>query len=335
MLTVAQPEDSRSALLMDRRAILVAVRGPSVLNPSLEWAAQRARATDVPLTLVHAVPSADLMPPGTRYTDVVAAGRTLLQAEGVRLSARFPTLRVGTYLHCGDVVHALLGLSADASLLVVGADRLNAVTGVFQGSVAVEVALGSLAPVLIIPTAYRESGERNGTGHGHVVIGVDGSAESYAALTRAAAEAHRSGAALRVVAAMKPDPPASEDLTVSTAASLLEIRTRYPSLVVSWVVDLLRTPVRALIRHSRDAGMLVIGRHGRGARSAMGLGSVTHTLLLRPPCPTLVLTLPQVTPPVPGQAALQSAPGPTPVAAGTLRLREGETIAVPPLGSPV
>lgn len=293
MLTAAHPQESVSPPLVDRRAILVAVRGPLSLNPSLEWAARRARATDAPLTLVHAVPSADLMPPGTCYADVVTAGRTLLQAEAARLSTRFPTLRVGTYLHCGDVVHALLGLSCDASLLVVGADRVNTVTGVFQGSVAVEVALGSLAPVLIIPTGHRESNERNGTVQGHVVVGVDGSAEAYAAVARAAAEADRLGAALRIVAAIKPEAPLSDEEAIDTSALLLKIRSSYPSLVVSWIVDMLRTPTRALIRHSRDAELLVIGRHGHGARPGMALGSVTHTLLLRPPCPTLVTTLPQ------------------------------------------
>jgi nucleotide-binding universal stress UspA family protein len=236
------------------------------------------------------------MPPGTDYADVVATGRALLQSEAARLSARFPTLRVGAYLHCGEIVHALLGLSGDATLLVVGADRVNAVTGAFEGSVAMEVALNSRAPVLIVPTGYRASGLGEGGHRGHVVVGTDGSAEANSAVTRAAAEADRMGASLRVVAAMRPEAPRSEKLTIDTSALLLELHTTYPSLTVSWIVDLLRTPARALTRHGRDADLLVIGRHGRGARAGMGLGSVTHTLLLRPPCPTLVVTLPHPEP---------------------------------------
>lgn len=254
------------------------------------WAARRAQDLDAPLTLVHAVPSAVLMRPDVDYVEVVASGRALLHTESVRLSARFPKLRVGTYLHCGDVVHALLGLSNDASLLVIGADRMNTVTGVFQGSVSVQVALGSLAPTLIVPTGHRDSGDRNGIGHGHVVVGVDGSAEAYAAVRAAAAEAHRLGSALRVVAAMRPDEPLSEEVSAETSALLAALQGLYPSLVLSWTVDMLRTPVRALTRHSRDAALLVIGRHGRGARAGMGIGSVAHTLLLRPPCPTLVIS---------------------------------------------
>ncbi len=290
MLTAAHPHEYPALPSTDQRGILVAVRGSSVLNPSLEWAGRRARSTGVPLTLAHAVPGADLIPPGTCYAEVVAAGRALLQSEATRLSAKFPALRVGTYLHCGDVVHALLGLSVDASMLVVGADRMNTLTGVFQGSVAVEIALGSLAPVLVIPTGHRENGGRNGMPQGHVVVGVDGSVEGNAAVSRAAAEAHRLGAALRVVAAVRPEAPLSERESIETSALLVDIRSAYPTLTVNWIVDVLRPPARALVRHSRDAALLVIGRHGRGARPGMGLGSVTHTLLLRPPCPILVMT---------------------------------------------
>lgn len=299
--------------------ILVAVRDTSTRNPSIEWAARRAEATALPLTLVHAVPGADLMPPGIPYAGVVAAGRALLQAESARLTALFPGLRVGTYLHCGDVVHALLGLSVDAPLLVVGADRVDARTGAFRGSVAFQVGLGSVAPVIVVPFDHRDT-RRSGSSQGHVVVGVDGSAESCAALTRAATEAHSMGAALRVVTAVKPSMPGAEALTAGTSAMLLAIHARYPLLVVSWVVDVLRPPARALTRHSRDAALLVIGRHGRGARRTMDLGSVTHSLLLRLPCPTLVITSPVPEPIIEPPAAATAAQHPG-IHAGSRRAR--------------
>lgn len=230
-----------------------------------------------------------MMRSGVDYAEVVAAGPELLRAESVRLSAIFPKFRVGTYLHCGEIVHALLGLSTDAALLVVGADRMNTVTGVLKGSVAVQVALGSLAPTRIMPTGYRDGGDREGARLGHVVVGVDGSAEAYAAVMAAAAETHRMSSSLRVVIGMQPDAPQSDGVSAETAALLASLQGTYPPLVLSWAVDMLRRPVRALTRHSRDAALLVIGRHGRGARAGMGIGSVTRTLLLRPPCPTLVI----------------------------------------------
>ncbi|MHA7285484.1 universal stress protein [Arthrobacter sp. MDT3-44] len=293
MLMITEPH-SASAPAHERLPILVAVRGASSLNPALEWAARRARDTDRALMLVHAVPSADLMPPGTRYEPIVERGEALLQAEAARIEARLPGLRTTTYLHSGDVIHALVGLSAGASLLVVGADRMNTQTGVFQGSVAIEVALGSGAPVLIVPPGHRGGGQ-NGTGPGHVVTGVDGSAESYEALRRAAFEANRMRTPLRVVVAVRPSSPVDEARTVSTSAILAALRTAYPSLIVSWIVDTVHAPARALARHSRDASLLVIGRHGRGASSGIGLGSVAHAVLLRPPCLTLVIPSPNPT----------------------------------------
>lgn len=293
MLKPVTAEKPLTAVLSDQRDILVAVHGLSSPNPSLTWAARRALDLDASLILVHAVPSVDAMRPDIDYAAVVAAGRALLQTETVRLAARFPDLRLGTYLHCGDLVHALVGLSNDASLLVIGADRLNTGTGIFTGSVAVQVALRSLAPTLVMPTGHRDSGDRNGVGHGHIVVGVDGSAEAYAAVRVAAAEAYRLGTALRIVAAMRPGTPLSEKVSAETSALLAGLQILYPSLVLSWTVDMLRAPVRALTRHSRDAALLVIGRHGRGPRAGMRVGSVAHTLLLRPPCPTLVISAPQ------------------------------------------
>jgi nucleotide-binding universal stress UspA family protein len=295
MLTVAEPYSVPTAA-PEPRPILVAVRDASSLNPALEWAARRARDTDRGLMLVHAVPSADLMPPGTRYESVVNRGRALLQAEAMRLEARAPGLRTSTYLHCGDVVHALLGLSVGASLLVVGADRMNTSTGVFHGSVAIEVALGSATPVLIVPLGHRGGGQ-NGTGPGHVVTGIDGSAESHEALRRAAFEANRMRTPLRVVEAVRPSSPVTEPRMVTTSSILVALRNAYPDLMVSWIVDTVHAPARALARHSRDASLLVIGRHGKGARAGMGLGSVTHAILLRPPCLTLVIPQPMLTHP--------------------------------------
>ncbi|WP_167134101.1 universal stress protein [Arthrobacter sedimenti] len=129
------------------RPIVVAVRDTATGGPAVLWAARRAESLGVPLTLVHAVPDPALMPPGSPYGDVVVGGREVLRAEANRISADFPALHVGTYLHCGDVVEALLGLAAESPLLILGSDRMDAVSGEFRGSVSLQVALGSRVPV--------------------------------------------------------------------------------------------------------------------------------------------------------------------------------------------
>ncbi|MBG6226066.1 nucleotide-binding universal stress UspA family protein [Arthrobacter sp. CAN_A2] len=266
--------------------MLVAMRDPAADRTAVEWAAARAAALDAPLTVLHAIADPSLMPPGRLYGDEVIAGRVMVSREASRVSHRYPGLRVSTYLHCGDVVEALLGLSTAAPMIVVGADRKDPSSGEFKGSVALQVALNSATPVAVVPPGY---GYQTGSGQarGGVVVGVDGSDVSRIALMRAAEEAQSAGMALTVVTALGSSP---QRMAVGASPMLLAVRTRYPDLIVSWIVDDLHTPVEALALYGAGSDLLVIGRHGSGARSAMSLGSVTHTLLLEPPCPTLVLT---------------------------------------------
>ncbi|WP_247826168.1 universal stress protein [Arthrobacter antioxidans] len=293
-MTTVLPEATATKPPVQRsEPMLVAMRDSAADRPAVEWAAARAAALDAPLTVLHAITDPSLMPPGRLYGDEVIAGRVMVSREASRVAHRYPGLRVSTYLHCGDVVEALLGLSAAAPMIVVGADRRDPTSGEYKGSVALQVALNSATPVAVVPPAY---GYRTDSGQagGGVVVGVDGSEVSRAALMRAAEEAHSAGMGLTVVTALGSSP---QRMAVGAAPMLLAVRTRYPDLLVSWVVDDLHTPVEALALYGTGSDLLVIGRHGSGARSAMSLGSVTHTLLLEPPCPTLVLTHREPEPP--------------------------------------
>jgi nucleotide-binding universal stress UspA family protein len=266
--------------------MLVAVRDPASGRSAVDWAARRAASLDAPLTLLHAIADPSLMPPGSSYGDEVIAGRALTHREAERVTHRYPRLRVGTYLHCGDVVEALLGLSASAPMIVVGADRKDPASGEFKGSVAVQVALNSSTPVVVVSPGQVDL-PVTGESMGGVVVGVDGSEVSHAALARAAEEARLIATSLTVVTALG---GSTERTAIGASTMLLGVRERYPHLSVSWIVDDMRTPVQALALYGAGSDLLVIGRHGSGARSAMSLGSVTHTLLLEPPCPTLVVT---------------------------------------------
>ncbi|MHA7282843.1 universal stress protein [Arthrobacter sp. TMS2-4] len=286
-MTTVLPEATATTPSVQRpQPMLVAVRDPAADRTAVEWAAARAAAFGAPLTVLHAIADPSLMPPGRVYGDEVIAGRVMVGREASRVAHRHPGLRVSTYLHCGDVVEALLGLSVAAPMIVVGADRRDPLTGEYKGSVALQVALNSATPVLVVPQAYAYGTVSSQAGGG-VVVGVDGSDMSRAALLRAAEEAHAAGVALTVVTALGSSP---QRMAVGASPMLLDVRTRFPDLLVTWIVDDLHTPVEALALHGAGSDLLVIGRHGSGTRSAMSLGSVTHTLLLEPPCPTLVLT---------------------------------------------
>ncbi len=263
--------------------MLVAVRDPGTDRVVVDWAAARAASLTAPLTLLHAVADPGLMPPGSSFADEVKGGRELIGGEVSRVGRAYPQLRVGTYLHCGSIVEALLGLAATAPMLVLGADRQDPDSGEFKGSVALEVALNSSAPVVVVPPTPPGAA---GPEPGGVVVVVDGSEMSGIALSRAAEEAARMGTGLTVVTTRGASTASSDD----EPETLREVRLRFPELKTRWVVDEVNGPVKALSLLADGARLLVIGRHGSGARAAMSLGSVTHKLLLSPPCPTLVVT---------------------------------------------
>lgn len=277
------------------RRIVVAFRdgerGPAILR----WSAERARRTGQSVTLVHAIPDPSLVLPvaagGTPYRSLVDAARQLMDDEEARAELEYPDVRFASTVHCGEIVDALLGIAENAALVVVGADRVDRRTGEYLGSVGHQVALGSACPVVVLP----HDAQALDGGSGGVVVGVDGSPESHAALRVAVVEADRSGHALTVVTSSKgtetaDDGPTGDAASQELAGMLDALRASYPEVRISRLTDLERAPDEALKYRASGASLLVIGRHGRGARSGIQLGSVTHKLLLDPQCPVMVIT---------------------------------------------
>ena len=139
-----------------------------------------------------------------------------------------------------------------------------------------------------------------------VVVGVDGTARTVAALRWAAAEAMRRDAELHAVhawgSALRPASyaPVAEHATPDecarrAAARLAEtVRAAFgatPPVPVREVVDD-RAVVPALLDHARDAELLVVATRTGGAGSRpgeSGPGSTTLSCLRQAPCPVVVL----------------------------------------------
>lgn len=126
-----------------------------------------------------------------------------------------------------------------------------------------------------------------------VVVGVDGSANSLAALHRAASAAVRREAVLDVVYAIGRDERdrLSSSAAVARARIVVESmiasvpQARRASRVRSHVVD--GEPARELVRIARDADLLVLGARSAGDRSRP-LGGTITAVLDTSPCEVVV-----------------------------------------------
>ncbi|MCX2181421.1 universal stress protein [Streptomyces sp. SKN60] len=134
-----------------------------------------------------------------------------------------------------------------------------------------------------------------------VVVGVDGSRVSLAALDWAADEAARHGRPLRVVhaslweryegvepagSAHRPSGQVLAETVVASAAD--RARLRSPAVTVTADV-LAEDPASALLREGREAALLVVGSRGRGAFADLLLGSVGFVVAARSTGPVVVV----------------------------------------------
>lgn len=136
---------------------------------------------------------------------------------------------------------------------------------------------------------------------GRVVVGIDGSAPSGAALARAVEEAGRRGADLVVVSAWSYPPLSSEEQLHSTPAMVeREVRLGTDRQVeealgggpdpVSLDVRVERgPPARTLLAAADGADILVVGRRDRSVLRHLLLGSVADQCLRHAPCPVMVV----------------------------------------------
>jgi nucleotide-binding universal stress UspA family protein len=139
-----------------------------------------------------------------------------------------------------------------------------------------------------------------------VIVGYDGSEGAKLALRAAAEEAAAHGLALTILAAWHPAPvnaaavafttAPDSDFSTELADAMRSVLEEAKELVRGYAPklepDALLVEGNAaeeLIRASRDATMLVVGRRGLGAVAELILGSVSHQCVLHSHCPVLVV----------------------------------------------
>ena len=282
--------------------VVVGIDGSDSAVEAARWAAVEARRRRAPLRLLHAfawtddhiVGHAGL---GGRYGDVLRESASSYLDTATRAArAVAPEVAVRGDLEVGKPIGTLAAASADAQLLVVGDHGTGRIGGLLLGSVAQSLAAQAGCPVVVV----RGDAVAEGPVDGPVVVGIDGSPVSEAALAFAyEAAADRSAPLVAVHAWMDAVvdpimlPLIDRELVETEEAVVLAERLagwaeKYPEVPVRRVVVLDR-PAHALVEAARDAQLLVVGSRGRGSVRGLLLGSVGHAVLHRSPCPVAIV----------------------------------------------
>jgi nucleotide-binding universal stress UspA family protein len=268
------------------RRILVAYDGSADAELALRWAAEEARATGRGLRVVT-VDDAITSPWGAA---AVYRGEDVLAG----VEERFADLDVELESRVGHVTGELLRASVSDDLLVVGSRGHGRAEDLLIGSVSQHLARHAPCPVVVVRPTHDADARR-------IVVGVDGSATSAAALEHACRRAERTGETVVALHAWRThapstdvwnsEPRAQEGLThrqVLLAESVAGMRVDHPDVVIEQEAVPV-TPVRCLVDASRGASLLVVGSHGLGFFGGLLLGSVSQAVLQRAECPVAVV----------------------------------------------
>ena len=268
------------------RRILVAYDGSADAELALRWAAEEARATGRGLHVVT-VDDAITSPWGA---EVAHRGEDVLAGVEERLA----DLDVELETRVGHVTGELLRASVSDDLLVVGSRGHGRAEDLLIGSVSQHLARHAPCPVVVVRPTHDTDARR-------IVVGVDGSATSSAALEQACRRAERTGETVVALHAWRThapstdvwnsEPRAQEGLAhrqVLLAESVAGMRVDHPDVVIEQEAVPV-APVRCLVDASRGASLLVVGSHGLGFFGGLLLGSVSQAVLQRAECPVMVV----------------------------------------------
>ncbi len=284
--------------------IVVGMDGSEAAIGAAVWAARESHLRGRGVTLVHSV-----LPTLAGGAFGVGLPPRLDLIEEMRIGAVTELNRIAADLDCTDVkVHvevgsasALLLMASDtAEMTVLGSRGRGGFTGLLLGSIGIQVTSHASCPVVVMRAEPRADAK-------DLVVGIDGSPHSVAALEFAFDEASRHGWHLVAVHAW--DIP-SYDLIIShngpipipmehvadeeirlTAEVLAGFVEDYPDVQVT--ERLVRSPaVQAILDNSTDAALIVVGTRGRNAAIGALLGSVSNGILHKANTPVAIIPLP-------------------------------------------
>lgn len=291
---------------METTRIVVGMDGSATSREALRWAVSLGEVIGAEVLAVHAVglleelhePDETAKPRQTRLRDLVE------QAWYAPLArARCP---VRIEVRDGHPVDVLLAVAGEqhADLLVVGSRGVGENPALALGSTSLRLLQAAEMPVLVVPDLPADRGRADGVHLHHILVGVDRSATSLAALELAADLAGSLGGSLSVLEVFEYVPPfplgpstavtsAGEEHAIERTMTLLEtevsgIRERGVGVQVI-VRSGEPAPTLLEVADDLDADLVVVGTRGRGGPGELLLGSVARTVADRARRPTLVV----------------------------------------------
>jgi len=289
-------------MIGQRERIVVGYDGSREAARALEWAAVEAGRRGRPLTVLYVIDYDRFITGGGNSGGVgwapnlAADSSRVLVDKGVEQArTTVPGLQVDGQATVGRPIGALVEASRTARLLVLGTHGHGGVRNLITGSVAETVAAHARCPVVIV---RGDGAAVPGPAHA-VVVGVDGSAASRAAVAYAAGTAKECSAPLVVVAAWNDVARYSRWVSVDTRvvidrdglliaerkaargvleAAVAAVRARYPEVAVTPAL-LEGAPAAVLLRAGTDAGLVVVGTRGHGVLAGLLLDSVSQAVV--------------------------------------------------------
>lgn len=286
--------------------IVVGVDGSSSSQQALAWAAEQAQAEHRSITLVHAVPRSTptlLDPTGTspqeaRDLSLLARGHDVLDAARQQVNRLAPDVGVDDLCALEDPREALVRLSDQASMIVLGSRGRGHMKSLLLGSTAVALVRHARCPV-IVHRPTQASPTRRG-----IAVGADATEDSLPVLEFAYRQASLMRLPLVVVhsfwyfqqpavaaEALPPDPTtdlARERLVL--AESLAGFAEKYPDVTTTTEIRE-GMPERYLLRLADSMDLLIVGAHHGSRAEQFMFGSVSVWLVEHATCPVAVVPL--------------------------------------------
>jgi len=261
--------------------IVVGVDGSEPAEAAARWAGRLGVAFGADVVAVHAV---GLLEDGNAGPEAPGRGRLAERVEEEWCAALTEAgARHRVELRDGPALDVLLRTIRDegAALVVVGSRGTGGVAARSLGSTSLHLLQQTPVPALVVPP-----GPGPGPGvPGHVLVGVDGSAASRAALDLAVEVAAALGAEITALG-VDEAAPVAQPAPVEDAVRALGDRGGPVNVVVGT-----GDPASALLALAEEvrAGLLALGTRGEDGPDDLVLGSVARALADRSRRPTLVV----------------------------------------------